>query len=356
MASSSLPRLPPEIIDFIIQELDNDQAAFLSYGLLSKSWLQSSRCRLKVFSDITVCLGSSAGDCTLSLLEHPLCSFAPVVRRLTLGLSFASLSRATAELLSQIVATIHYHEDPIPPAALKLLFTSFLEITTLRIFTYFPTLSDAVEFACAFPLLQTLDFKPLYSSGGDILPDVRLPASLQRLRLHSLVGGETWFARQRVPALLSLSLSRITTGDLPQLQELLRLFGSSLKHLSLKFFIDGAVSVNLAHNDNLRTLELHMLQTNWMAPDIIPILETVGSKRLEKIVWGSGRNKWPEGLFFDNLDAIISRTENFPRLKKFVVTDQLVYREKNNPWFSDHSVLNGIIQFQDDEPPFRWLF
>ncbi|KAJ6625786.1 hypothetical protein B0H10DRAFT_2309914 [Mycena sp. CBHHK59/15] len=319
MPFSSSPRLPPEIVDFIIQELDDDQAAFLS--------------AIKIL--------------------------APV--ELTLGLPFASLSRPIAELLAQIgrlVAklpphlqwlTINYQEEPIPPAALKLMFTSFREITTLQIFTYFPTLSDAVEFACAFPLLRTLDFKPLYSSGGDILS----MSACQYL----------------------CSASACTRSDLPQLQKLLQLFGSSLEYLLLKFTVNGqcryftgrsslvveeAVSVNLTYNDSdLQTLEFHMLQTTWMAPDLLPILATVGSKRLEKIVWGSGRRMYPEGFFFGNLDAMISRTENFPRLKKLVVTDRLVYREKDNPWFShrsDRSVLNDIIQYQDDEPPFWWLF
>jgi hypothetical protein len=74
-------RLPPELIDAIIEQLHDDRAALATCALVCRSWVPASRHHL--FSDVTIWPATLSN--TFTLLSSPSCTIPSAVEHLTLS-------------------------------------------------------------------------------------------------------------------------------------------------------------------------------------------------------------------------------------------------------------------------------
>ncbi|KAJ6508086.1 hypothetical protein DFH09DRAFT_1374846, partial [Mycena vulgaris] len=295
---------PQEILDLIVKQHCEDQRTLRSCSLVSKPWLRSTR--YHVFGDLTLHLGTSQEAQFLALLSHPLCTFATSVRKMwILPAQERDLSTNVNGNIAQLgkltsVRTLRIHRQKmIPPQTLAVLATTFKDITTLVMMIRFPGLSDALRFMSSFPSLEHVHFEPVRTPPGDLPPaDIRIPAQLRSLHLHSLRGHEKWFANNRVNSLSTLTIEKIRPlDDVARLDEVLEIFGTGLRNLTLRFDTqkgDFVVRMNLQHNTQLRYLEIDLSELTRR--HILPTIASICAPHMETIVWRSRKvfNPSPE--------------------------------------------------------------
>lgn len=233
---------PPEILNLIVEQYFDDHKTLSTCSLVSKSWLQATRYHL--FGDLTLHLGGSYEARFLALLEHNLCTFLTSVRKIwILPAQEMDLSKEVNRNIAQLgkltgVRTLRIHRQRIIPSqTLSALSTAFKDITTLVMMIRFAVLSDAIQFMSSFPLLEEVRFEPVRTQPGDFpSADIRMPPQLRNLHLDSLRSHERWFADNRVTTLSTLSIENIRPlDDVARLDEMLEIFGTSIRHLTLRF-------------------------------------------------------------------------------------------------------------------------
>ncbi|KAJ7141258.1 hypothetical protein C8R44DRAFT_243572 [Mycena epipterygia] len=259
---------PPEILNSIIEHHCTDRKMLFSCSLVSRPWLHSTRYYL--FGDLILHLGSLDEAKFLALLNHRLCTFATSVRKIwILPVQERDLAKEVNDNIARLgkltgVRTLRIHRQRMMPLqTLSALSTAFKNITTLVMMIRFPVFSDAIQFMSSFALLEDVQFEPIRTSPGDSpSTDIRMPRQLRRVQLHSLRGHEKWFADNRVDSLTTLSIERIRPlDDAALLDELLEVFSTNIRHLTLRFVSqkgDFDVQANLSHSTQLRYLEIDL--------------------------------------------------------------------------------------------------
>ncbi|KAJ7451836.1 hypothetical protein B0H11DRAFT_2246258 [Mycena galericulata] len=347
---------PPEILDLIIGQYRDDSKVLISYSLVSKAWLQSTRYHL--FGDLTLYLGSAQEAAFLALLAHPLCTFATSVRKIWIlpaqardlspqvNYNIAQLSKLTS------VRTLRVHRQKmIPPQTLSVITTSFKDVTTLRMEIRFPRFSDAIQFMSSFPLLEELSFRPVRTEPGDVpSADIRMPARLRSLQLGSLRGHERWFADNRVSTLTTLSIDGIRPlDDVPHLNEMLQIFGSNLRHLTLRFASqtgDFVVQVNLEYNTELRFLEIDLSQLT--RKHLLPFIRSLRAPHIESIIWQNRRVFNISADLWSGLDALLADRDVFGMLRTFsIIASQATFNPRLHMPLCD---ALGILGGDEDIP------
>ncbi|KAJ6498813.1 hypothetical protein C8R45DRAFT_95663 [Mycena sanguinolenta] len=318
---------PPEIVDSIIKLYAEDRTTLSSCSLVSKSWLQTSRYHL--FGDLTLHLGGLHEAKFLALLEHPLCSFSTSVRKLwILPSQGTDLSKRVNHTITQLgkltaVRTLRIHRQKIIPLqTLSALAAAFKDITTLVMMIRFAVWSDAIQFMCAFPLLEEVHFEPVRTPPGDYpSADIQMPPRLRSLHIDTLRSHERWFANNRVAMLSTLSLVNIRPlNDIARLDEMLEIFNTHIHHLTLGFATQTGgftVQVNFNHNTQLRYVEVDL--SKLTRRHVLPAIISLRSPCLETIVWRNRRAfNFPAELW-TSLDALLADRDILPVLSKFLI-------------------------------------
>ncbi|KAJ7680826.1 hypothetical protein DFH06DRAFT_1315561 [Mycena polygramma] len=333
------PSTPPEILNLIIEQYADDRRNLFSCSLVSKPWLSATRYHL--FGDLTLHLGGSDEARFLALLGHDLCTFSTSVRKIwILPAQGTELSKQVNHNIAQLakltsVRTLRIHRQKIiPPQTLSALATAFKDITTLVMMIRFPVFADAVRFMGSFPLLEEVLFEPVRTQAGDFPPaDIRMPAHLRTLKLHSLRSHERWFADNRVSTLSVLSIDNIRPlDDVGRLEEILEIFNTNIRHLTLRFATqkgDFEVNVNLGHSTQLRYLEVDL--SKLTRRHILSTVTSIRSPRLETIVWRTRRAFNFAAELWSGLDTLLADRETLPALSKFIITAPIPSKATFNP-------------------------
>ncbi|KAJ7210564.1 hypothetical protein GGX14DRAFT_626178 [Mycena pura] len=313
---------PPEVLNLIIEMYTDDHKTLYSCSLVCKSWLQATR--YHIFGDLVLHLGGAYEATFLALLRHPLCTFSASVRKIwILPAQERDLSKQVNENLTQLskltgVRTLRIHRQKIiPPQTLSVLATTFKDVTTLLVAIRFPALSDAIQFACSFPRLETLHFEPVRTPPGEFPSvDIYMPSHLQTLHLNTMRSHERWFAEHRVPSLSTLSVDHIRPlDDIARLDNMLEIFGIDLRRLTLRFDAqkgDFEVRVNLSHNTQLQYLEIDL--TGLTRKHVLPAISSIRAPNVEIIVWRSRRAFEFPAEMWNGLDVLLSDRDSFPML------------------------------------------
>ncbi|KAJ7354662.1 hypothetical protein DFH08DRAFT_49579 [Mycena albidolilacea] len=233
------------------------------------------------------------------------------------------------------VRTLRIHRQKIIPSqTLSALATAFKDITTLVMMIRFAVLSDAVRFMCAFPVLEEVHFEPVRTQPG-VFPsaDIRMPQQLRSLHLDTLRSHERWFADNRTPTLSTLSIANIRPlDDVARLDEMLEIFGTSLRHLTLGFASqkgDFTIRVNLSYSTQLRYVEIDL--SKLTRRHILPAIISICSPHLETIVWRTRRTFDFSVELWSCLDALLADRDKLPILNKFVIMAPAPSKATFNP-------------------------
>ncbi|KAJ7755341.1 hypothetical protein DFH07DRAFT_1061042 [Mycena maculata] len=318
--------IPPEILNLIVEQHREDLKQLFSCSLVSKPWLQATRYYL--FGEIILYLGGPYEARFLALLGHPLCTFATSVRKFwILPAQERELSKQVNENIAQLakltsVRTLRIHRQKmIPPQTLSVLATTFKGVTTLLMAVRFPAFASAVQFMGSFPLLEEVFFEPVRTQPGDFPSGIQMPARLRSVHLHSLCGHERWFADNRVPTLSTLSIENIRPlDDIPRLNEILEIFSTDLRHLTLRFASktgDFDVQVNLQHNTQLRALEIDLSMLTRR--HVLPVISSLRAPHVETIVWRNRRVFNLSADLWAGLDALLADRDAFGMLRSFTI-------------------------------------
>lgn len=315
------------MLNLIIEHYSDDRKTLSSCSLVSKSWLQSTR--YYIFGDIILHLGGSHESRFLALLGHPLCTFSTSVRKMwILPAQSTDLSKEVNDNIAQLgkltsVRTLRIHcQKIIPSRTLSALATAFKDINALVMMLRFHALSEAIRFMCSFPVLEEVHFEPVRTPPGDFpSADIQMPPQLRSLHLDTLRSHERWFADNRVATLSTLSILNIRPlDDVARLDEMLEIFNTSIRHLTLQFASqkgDFDVRMNLGHSTQLRYLEIDL--SKLTRRHVLHALASVCSPHLETIVWRTRRSFNFSAELWSGLDTLLADRDTLPTLKKFVI-------------------------------------
>ncbi|KAJ7761015.1 hypothetical protein B0H16DRAFT_1531464 [Mycena metata] len=330
--------IPPEILGLIIEDYADDRKTLFSCSLVSKPWLQSTRYHL--FGNLNLILASAAYgyEATFfTLLRHPLCTFSTSVRKIWVHPAYDTQLNNIAQL-GQLTSVRTLRIDcqrTISPLIMTTLSAAFKDITTLAMTIRFPSLSDAIQFMCSFTLLEEVLFEPVRTPGDFPSADIQMPSKLRSIHLHTLRSYERWFADNRVSTLSTLSVEAIRPlDDVARLDEMLEIFGISLRHLTLRFESQKGVSdlqINLAHTTQLRYLEIDL--SRLTRRHVVDALGHLRAPHLETFVWRSRRAFDLPAELWSNLDTLLANRDVLPALNSFRIMAPMPSKATFNPRF-----------------------
>ncbi|RDB30375.1 hypothetical protein Hypma_007203 [Hypsizygus marmoreus] len=270
-------RIPPEVIDIIIERLVRfDIPTLATCSLVCRAWLAASRHRL--FTDIS--LGPHNAASFLRLLDSPHVTMTPGVRHISVQNESAAIShrraRSTARgerfqcdeallrrlakfpsLTSLCFSWLHGLDRP----AVAALVHGFPDLTDLELRACtFPSFSQFTEVICALQHLRRVTLADVSWSELQI-PEFkqRVPPGLQTLELYIAPIGHvcTWLASYSHD-LHFLETVRLCSAfwedmDAISIAWMLRRLGPKIKHLSLPWHLP---EIDLSHLTELRTLHI----------------------------------------------------------------------------------------------------
>ena len=259
-------RLPPELVDQIIDHLWDNQKALLACSLTCRTWVPSSR--LHLFRSVRVC---SAADCTTL---SALISSAPVITRciqkFTVSADFSGTDgsereeegsdtwiNAVAVLVAKLervhtLALSRLRWDVLSPGTKYAFATVFKNVKTLLLFEVrFHQSADVIRFLSAFPQLAELYFHGVSWTHESLDPfseeqsnSELLTRNTEHMQLTYLFldpqSSPTlvteWLLKHPVePRLRTIELCWREMEDARALGDLLRASGSTLERLQIEF-------------------------------------------------------------------------------------------------------------------------
>ncbi|KAF7308989.1 RING-type domain-containing protein [Mycena kentingensis (nom. inval.)] len=298
-------------------------------SLVCKSWLRPTRYHL--FRKLVFHLGTSREAHLLGLIQDPRCTLLPAVRKVwILPPQQAALPEDTNNNI-QLLAnrfpnarTLSIHSQRvIPQPTLEVIADAFKDVVAnLTMMMRFRSPAHAAMFAASFPKLEELHYELVRTPAlpyDTVMPLLSVPENLRKLYLYSIRGYEQWFAQGQ--NLSELSIDHIRQDDTSVLNELLRLFGTRLKHLTLRFDNQkGDVDWGTDISQNTSDLEVDL--SALTKKHVYPLLASasLNAPVLETIVW---RNRFSfDGFPEDHwrgLDALLSDPNRLPALSKFEI-------------------------------------
>ncbi|KAJ7607279.1 hypothetical protein DFH06DRAFT_1066711 [Mycena polygramma] len=287
--TSSSPDFPPELHDLVIDHMHRDKGALANCGLVSKSWLRSSRHHL--FD--SVALRNRNWKAFLQLLGSPLATFPGSVKSLTISVSdyatmepSASFNRLIHELrgsnaskdpprvLSDLnllrLDGIHWSDVTQTTTLALVELCPYIRELDLRLVT-FDTPYQMAALVSHFPRTQKLSMSPFFSLYESPLQYPDIPRSIQhiRLRLDGTTRGRFnqiahWIhAGDGPPSIRALEIGIVDVESLASFAGLLRALGPVLQDLDLGVMYhvtadDIRARMDLSKNLNLRSLTIHI--------------------------------------------------------------------------------------------------
>ncbi|KAJ7620819.1 hypothetical protein DFH06DRAFT_62140 [Mycena polygramma] len=287
--TSSSPDFPPELHDLVIDHMHRDKGALATCGLVSKSWLRSSRHHL--FDSVV--LRNRNWKAFLQLLGSPLATFPTSVKSLTISVSdYATLEPSASfnRLIHELRGSTASEDAPRELSDLNLLrlngihWSDVTQTTTLALVELCPyireldlrlvTFDTPYQMAALvshFPRTQKLSMSPFFSLYESPLKYPDIPRSIQhiRLRLDGTIRGRfnqiaRWIhAGDGLPSIRALEIGIVDVESLASLAGLLRALGPVLQDLDLGVMYhvtadDIRARVDLSKNLNLRSLTVHI--------------------------------------------------------------------------------------------------
>ncbi|KAJ7837108.1 hypothetical protein B0H13DRAFT_2677965 [Mycena leptocephala] len=288
---------PPELQDLVVDHLHDQKHSLTTCGLVSKSWLRSSRHHL--FGSVS--LRDRNWEDFVHLLGSPLATFAQSINSLAISVSdYDAMSPGSSSNLNQVILLLRtFHEEPSFPAnvlrdfpALRSLrledchWPGVTETTTNSLVAMFPNIveldlhlvtflspSHMVVMVSRFSQLQKASINPLFlqheSTTFELSHYPEVPRSLAHLRLrlglptNNLRFNEVapWFHAN--PPIRVLELGILDAQSLPSVGNLLRALGPQLLDLDLKLMYHVTADnirthIDLSQNTNLHRLTVHL--------------------------------------------------------------------------------------------------
>jgi hypothetical protein len=273
--ASMASRLPPELTDTVIDYLHDDKHSLAACSLVCQAWVPASRYHL--FGSVTI--PPRKVQSFIDIIYSRTCTIRPHVSR------FVVDQLPPLQQFQTIVVAIHtlpfvrslYLRNTVlvpSPAELRVIAGSmFGRIINLILENVgFGTFDDFVLFMSSFPRLETFVVRQLSWSLETSLSRVwwTTPSTLRVLDLQicPVAGILRWICSPSpIPPVHTVHFRGLTTPWLFGVQYFLRALGSSLHHISLRYYFspkeiikgpDLCRLLDLSHNCALRTIDLDM--------------------------------------------------------------------------------------------------
>jgi hypothetical protein len=250
------PRLPPEIIDTVIDHLHSDKPSLAACALISKDFLPSTRFHL--FSEVSVQPGHML--LLLELLASPSNQIAPFIQRLLFdnlgkllfyhGITEVERCIRLIPLLTSRLPHVkslrfsNFDLEHVPEDIRRDLFSSFPDFKDLDLSSlHFYRFSEFIDLVCAFPSLEKISLKWVsWTYSGQHSPQINARGSplirwnLSRYSGQSLIDLGAWLLDQEPPPLLqSLHYGASSVQENDCIRRLVSHSGGSLEHLYISF-------------------------------------------------------------------------------------------------------------------------
>ncbi|KAL0565681.1 hypothetical protein V5O48_016341 [Marasmius crinis-equi] len=244
----SVPSLPPEITDYIIDHCHSDKDALSTCGMVSKSWYSASRYHLFSAVEVSQVEGKGFYDLlhTSRLLGVTVTSY---IQELSFHLKagdtegwLADLSSVLPEYVPLRTLRIFCHGVHLSEEIKQMFTATFRSITHLALFESTlrrRSLADDVKFICSFQNLESILFYGHHRHDMDIPLDFQLPSRVRTLKLDLPGPGTEAFIQwlltheNGIPLVPVLHVFRITNDTNPALQAYLRACKHELQDLML---------------------------------------------------------------------------------------------------------------------------
>ncbi|KAF5378591.1 hypothetical protein D9615_007160 [Tricholomella constricta] len=222
----SVPSLPQELIEYVIDYLKYDVDALLACSLVCKAWVASAQRYL--LSDILI------GDFDSEETLVP--ALAAYARRLMIG-NGGTISKENLQHFSLITSLYIY--DSAPKAETRLgLPSMFPFVTYLELMdVFFTTFDDMAQLFCSISQLQVLTLSCNWLNDCEPPSDVCPPSSLHTLNIRStgLNVILRWFIHlHTIPPLSTLRLFVVFNQELPAVGATLQALSNSLRCVELQ--------------------------------------------------------------------------------------------------------------------------
>lgn len=274
----TVPRLPWELTDTIIDHLQSDLVALGTCGLVSSGWLKRSRHH--IFN--TVQLWPWRIRKFAKLTGSKQCTFSEQIQRIELddsrvkpdvpcvpftdALTFSPLSRLSQVEAIQVRSVDWTALSFSEQAYLRQRISRFKLLKRLELDDVtFHDLREVVHIATSFPLLKQLSANVFFTKMREHAvagaAKLRLPSNVETLELATDDGIPvvlaSVLAADANPHVTRLNLRNLTPEHLPLLKSVTRKMGASLKHVLLG--IDGTSWKDLDEEDFFRSMKLSRL-------------------------------------------------------------------------------------------------
>ncbi|EGO03891.1 hypothetical protein SERLA73DRAFT_84078 [Serpula lacrymans var. lacrymans S7.3] len=334
-------KIPPEITDHIIDHLHEDVHSLTTCSLVCKEWLPASRHHL--FSSIS--LHPWKKDSFLRLVESPIATFAPYVRRVYMREGRGAYTwekRWLNEALPRMKALTRVETLEVERVTWEFLgtearqsfLTIFKGIKKLKLQHFeFRSFCDLMQFIDAFPALEDLQFDIVKWEKESIELDsptqYHRPPNLRVLSLSCTRKASilNWIqSGEREPAVHTLHLWELSEKDVSAIPTFLSSVGSSLQELHIRFdddfyfadALDLVQQMKISDVTELRAFHVHNLFLDQTTPDMDWVLELyrhIQSPHIQEVTIGlvyavSGLVSGPvEKIDWDSLADILSQPQ-----------------------------------------------
>ncbi|KAJ6589751.1 hypothetical protein B0H19DRAFT_1104620 [Mycena capillaripes] len=300
---------PPELHDLVIDHMHDQKQALGTFGLVSKSWLCSSRHHLFA----SVALRDGNWKLFVQLLDSPLATFPQSIESLTISVSDFDAMEPGASFneLFPLLRGVPALRSLLPEDVLRefprlrrlrlenVYWAGVTDTTTNHVLAAFPNIKELDLHLVTFPTprhmtvivsrfsqLQKVSMNPQFLWDGPAFNTSdypQMPYTLQHLRLRLGLSVSTrstftevahWFhAGDGPPAIRALELGILDAQSLPSVGNLLRALGPELHDLDLKLMYhvtadDIKTHIDLSQNPNVHRLTIHLsLRRFQVAPN-----------------------------------------------------------------------------------------
>ncbi|KAJ7785009.1 hypothetical protein DFH07DRAFT_1054480 [Mycena maculata] len=283
---------PPELEDLIVDHMRGQNDALATCGLVSRSWLRSSR--LHLFGTVT--LRDRTWEKFLQLLDSPLSTVVQSVRTLAISRSEDDLDLGAffEALIHQLpvfpsltrLRISHAYWAGVSMATVDSLVQMFANITALDLhLVTFDTPHELAALISCFTRLRGMSLYTPFLDSGSSGRTTDLPLAPSTLELVRFRSGPSsgdppghfiaWLhAGDQPPAIRSLELGILAATSLPSVGALLHALGPELHDLDLAFMyhvsaVDIGSYIDLSQNTNLRGLTIHLSLRRFRSPTAV---------------------------------------------------------------------------------------
>ncbi|KAJ6550427.1 hypothetical protein DFH09DRAFT_1319922 [Mycena vulgaris] len=338
-SSRYAPRLPPEVVDLVIDNLREDFVTLRICGLVSRDWLVTSRHHALYVPYWNI-------HTFLDLLNSPLNTFFFPLRGLhLLGVQQDNISQIWPLLPAfSSLRTLHLYgkqltlgKDSVIPGHLPLLKSFGLSMA------HFASYDILTTFLSQFPSLKTLKLVSVACDAGPVaIRKATLQIQLNMLSFTLYPGILGWLKAID----FSLSAPCLEVDFLEEdtdLGDYLKFHGKNLRHLTLKFRAESQLSIFSEHpvlhaNDSLQSLKIsHCFTISGeyrirVAPALGRILRHLAHSRIDQLMFVTA-------LESAGAPAPASSSSDAAELLDGIGFAGLRRIEFHGPWDSAHDIL-----------------